>query len=214
MGYIFLDESGDLGFDFEKKKTSKYFIITFLFSKNKKILESIVKKIFKGFTKTELRSHAGILHAFKEQPKTRQKLLRMFSEKMAGDVIVITLNKKKVYTNLRDEKQILYNYVANILLDRVFTKKLIPPGETVEIIASRRETNKFLNANFKNYIENKTMSKHRSKIKIEIKSHASEKSLQIVDMLSWSIFRKYEYRDENYYRIFSNRIIEENPLYK
>ena len=28
MAYIFLDESGDLGFDFSKKNTSKVFIIT------------------------------------------------------------------------------------------------------------------------------------------------------------------------------------------
>jgi L-asparaginase/Glu-tRNA(Gln) amidotransferase subunit D len=29
MAFIFMDESGDLGFDFNKKKTSKVFIITF-----------------------------------------------------------------------------------------------------------------------------------------------------------------------------------------
>ncbi len=214
MAYIFLDESGDLGFNFEKKKTSKYFIITFLFARDKKVLENLIKKIFKGFSKTELRSHSGSLHAFKEQPKTRQKLLSMFSEKMAGDVIVIVLNKKKVYTNLRDEKQILYNYVTNILLDRVFTKKLIPLNEKIRVIASRRETNKFLNANFKNYITSKTKDKHKLQIEIEIKSPSSEKALQLVDIISWSIFRKYECGDENYYRIFSRNIIEENPLYK
>jgi len=30
MAYIFMDESGDLGFDFKKKKTSRYFVVTFL----------------------------------------------------------------------------------------------------------------------------------------------------------------------------------------
>ena len=29
VAYIFLDESGDLGFDFEKKRTTKYFVVTF-----------------------------------------------------------------------------------------------------------------------------------------------------------------------------------------
>jgi hypothetical protein len=28
MSYIFIDESGDLGFDFTKPKTSRYFLIT------------------------------------------------------------------------------------------------------------------------------------------------------------------------------------------
>jgi len=31
MSYIFVDESGDLGFDFKKKGTPKYFLISFLF---------------------------------------------------------------------------------------------------------------------------------------------------------------------------------------
>jgi FAD synthase len=63
----------------------------------------------------------------------------------------IYLNKKKVYTKLQDEKHVLYNYVTNILLDRIFTKKLLK-GKDFKFIASRRETNKFLNENFKEYL--------------------------------------------------------------
>jgi len=45
MAYIFLDESGDLGFNFKKKGTSDFFIITFLFlDESKKSLEKIVKR--------------------------------------------------------------------------------------------------------------------------------------------------------------------------
>ena len=72
MAHIFLDESGDLGFNFKKKKTSQFFVVTFVFYKEKSDLERIVKKIFKGFLKTEVRNHKGVLHAYKESPKTRQ----------------------------------------------------------------------------------------------------------------------------------------------
>ena len=44
MAYIYLDESGDLGFDFNKKKTSKNFVVTCLFIENRKPIEKIVKK--------------------------------------------------------------------------------------------------------------------------------------------------------------------------
>ena len=145
MAYIFLDESGDLGFNFKKLKTTKFFVATFLFVKNKSVLEKIVKKVFKSFSKNEVRSHNGVLHAYKESPKTRQKVLNLFHEKKGADIITIYLNKTKVYTKLQNEKHLLYNYVTNILLDRVFTKKLIPIDEKVFLIASRRETNKFLN---------------------------------------------------------------------
>lgn len=213
MAYIFLDESGDLGFDFKKHKTSKYFVITFLFVKEKNHLEKIIKKVFKGFSKKEVKSHNGVLHAFKESPKVRQKVLSLFREKNISNVIVIYLNKKKVYTRLQDEKHVLYNYVTNILLDRVCTKKLIPIGEKIFLVASRRETNKFLNQNFSSYLENQAKNNHKIDIEIEIKSPTQEKSLQIVDMLSWSVFRKYEHGDDFYYNIFKQDITEENSLF-
>src|SRR3989344_5888024 len=174
MAYIFLDESGDLGFNFNKKKTSKYFVVTFLFVKEKVSLERLVKKIFKGFSKMEVKNHNGVLHAFKETPRTRQKLLNLFREKNMSNVLVIYLNKKKVYTKLQDEKQVLYNYVTNILLDRVCTKKLIPIDEKILLVASRRETNKFLNQNFSMYLKSQVKNNHQIDIDIEIKSPTQE----------------------------------------
>jgi prefoldin subunit 5 len=152
MAYIFMDESGDLGFDFRKKKTSKYFVIAFLFIGNKRPVEKIVKKVFQSFSKQQKKHHPGTLHCNKERPVTRLKVLKTLNEKNVS-VISIYLNKAKVYTRLKDEKQVLYNYVTNILLDRVYTKKLIPLDQPIHLIASRRETNKFFNENFKSYLK-------------------------------------------------------------
>jgi len=215
MAFIYLDESGNLGFDFTKKKTTKFFVITFLFVKNdkdKKQIRKIVKKIFKGFTKREIKYHDGILHAFKEKPQTRINLLKHLSGQEIS-IIAIYLNKSKVYTRLQDEKQVLYNYVANILLDRVFTKKLVPLKDRINLIASRRETNKFLNNNFCNYLQNQVRNKHKLDIEIQIKTPFEEKCLQVVDCACWSIFKKYEFGDESYYNIFKDRIVQENPLF-
>lgn len=143
-----MDESGDLGFNFKKSKTSRFFIVTFVFVKEKNNINNIVKKIFKDFTKTEVKNHTGTLHAYKENPKTRKKLLNLFHQKKIGDIVVIYLDKNKLYTRLQDQKHILYNYITNILLGRVLSKKLISTQEKVTLIASRRETNKFLNSNF------------------------------------------------------------------
>ena len=66
MAYIFLDESGDLGFDFEKKRTTKYFVVTFLFVNEKRPIEKIIKSIHRGLRKN-YRIRAGVLHAHKEK---------------------------------------------------------------------------------------------------------------------------------------------------
>jgi len=128
-------------------------------------------------------------------------------------VMAIYLNKQKVFTRLQDEKQVLYNYVTNILLDRIYVKKIISPEKAIELIASRRETNKFLNENFKDYLSRQVRSRHHGLMKISIKSPAEEKCLQAVDFVSWAFFRKYERSDMGYYNIFKDKISEENPLF-
>jgi hypothetical protein len=212
MGYIFLDESGDLGFDFKKKKTSKFFVISCLFVNEKGPVEKIVKKTFSGFNKKEVKSHSGVLHAYKEKPIIRQKVLGSLSEKRVS-IISIYLNKSKVYTRLQDEKHVLYNYVANILLDRICTKKLIPVDQPIKLVASRRETNKFLNQNFCDYLDLQISGNHKLKIVIEIKTPQEEKCLQIVDFVCWSIFRKREHGDESYANLVKKIIVEESPLF-
>ena len=213
MSYIFLDENGDLGFNFNKKKTTKYFLITLLLVKNKRPIEKLVRNIHKGLRK-KYKMRDGMLHACKEEPIT---CLRFYKKVITKDcqVMVIYLNKKKVYAKLRNQKTFLYNYVVNILLDRIITKRLINKNENIILIASRRETNKFLNLNFKSYLEKQTKNNHKLNINIQIKTPFEEKSLQAVDMLSWALFRKYEYRDDSYYNILKAKdlIIEENPLF-
>lgn len=210
MSYIFMDESGDLGFDFRKKGTTSYFLITFLFTKNKRSIEKCVKKVHAGLRKKYKK--VGVLHAYTEEPVTRKRLLSLLNERDCK-IMTILLNKRKVYTKLQDEKPVLYNYVTNILLDRIFSKKLLQSDDSIEIVASRKETNKFLNQNFKSYLRLQLAEHHNIKVAISIKTPSEEKTLQAVDFVSWAIFRKYENKDNTYYNMIRNRIIEENPLF-
>ena len=212
MAYIFLDESGDLGFDFGKKGTTKFFIVTFLFVPGgKRPLEKIVSRIHDGL-KRGLSRRIGVLHAAHEKSTTKQRLLK----RIAGKdflIMAIYLNKQKVQTKLQDEKQVLYNYVTNILLDRIFVRKIIPTNMNIELVASRRETNKFLNENFKDYLNRQAKHRHRTSLHVSIKTPVEEKGLQAADFISWAIFRKYERGDDTYYNIVKERIVEESPLF-
>ncbi|MBU1130176.1 DUF3800 domain-containing protein, partial [Patescibacteria group bacterium] len=96
MVYIFLDESGDLGFNLKKKKTSRVFIITCLFTANKRSLEKIIRKTHSELQKKH-RRRFGVLHAVKEKPITRKRLLKRLAEKDCS-IMTIYLNKRKVYT--------------------------------------------------------------------------------------------------------------------
>jgi len=121
MSYIFLDESGDLGFDFSKKRTSKYFLITCLFAPKKRPIEKIVSKTFSEIQK-KYKKRGGILHAHFEKDITRKRLLLRLAKKDCH-IMTIFLDKKRVYTKIKNERIILYNFIANILLDRIYTSK-------------------------------------------------------------------------------------------
>lgn len=205
-----MDESGDLGFNFDKRGTTSYFLITFLFTRSKRPIEKCVKKVHLGLRKKYKK--IGVLHAYIEEPATKRRLLSLLAEKDCK-IMTILLNKKKVYTKLQDEKPVLYNYVTNILLDRIFTKKLIQSDDSIKIIASRKETNKFLNENFKSYLHSQLAANYKVKVSISVKTPAEQKALQAVDFVSWAIFRKYEYKDDSYYNLIRGKIVEENPLF-
>lgn len=212
MAYIFLDESGDLGFDFNKKRTTKYFVVTVLFTDQKRPIEKLVRKVHAGLRKRH-KIRTSILHAAKEESVNILRFCRGLAAKNCK-VMTIYLDKAKVFTDLQNEKHVLYNYIVNILLDRIMNRRLVSQKENIILVASKRETNKFLNQNFQDYIQRQLKSNHGTEIIVEIKTPAEEKCLQAVDIASWSIFRKYEYGDDSYYQILEPIIIEENILYK
>lgn len=195
-----------------RKKTSNHFIVTFLITNNKRSVEKVVQKIFSGFGKKEIKTHRGVLHCYKEKPSVRKKLLELLKGKEIV-IIAVILNKKKVYTRLHNEKHLLYNYVTNILLDRLFSNDLIEVELPIHLVASQRETNKLINEKFESYLKRKVKSTHDLEINVEIVKPTSEKSLQVVDFVSWAIFQKYEHKYPSYHQIIQEKIAEENFLF-
>lgn len=212
MAYIFMDESGDLGFDKEKKRTSKTFVITFLFSESRRPIEKVIKKVFSKLPLKVKKTHPGCLHATKETAKTRRSLLNALS-KLDISVLSITLNKDKVYTKFQNEKHLLYNYVTNILLDRIIRKKIIPTNQPINLVASQRETNAFLNSNFKSYLSSQVKNNHKLDIDITITPSHGDKCLQAADFICWAIYRKLESGDPIYYNLIKSKILENNKLF-
>ena len=212
MAYIFLDESGCLGFDFDKQRTSRNFLVTCLFTSHKGPIEKIAKKIFKSFTDKEIKRHHGVLHCNRENERTRVRVLEMLAEKDCR-IMAIILNKAKVHAKLRDQKHILYNFVVNILLDRICSQNLISPDDPIQLIASQRETKRYLNENFLAYVKGQIRKNHDLEVEVLIRNPSQEKCLQIVDFASWALFRKVEFGDWSYFNIFKDRVVEENSLF-
>lgn len=212
MAYIFLDESGDLGFDFFKTKTSHFFVITCLLTHEKKPIEKIIKKAFQALSTRKVRARHGVLHCTREDELTKRRVFQSLAQKDC-QILAIYLNKKKVFAHLKDQPHILYNFVTNILLDRIYNRHIMPLDHSIHLIASRRETNRLLNENFKSYLTSQIAKNHQRKIQVSLATPAEEKCLQIADFACWAIFRKLEKKDEKYYEMIKEKITEESPLF-
>lgn len=205
---IFLDESGDLGFG---ERSSRWFVITIVLTSNHRKVERCVKKTHEKLKKKYKR--IGELHAYHSDEVTRKRVLRSLAEVEDLQVSTLILNKRKVYTNLRLQKNYLYNYTANILLDRLHNKKVLDEKDEVLVFIDQRVTNKFLKENFTNYLENNLGRWEINGLQIKIKPSHTEKCLQAVDFISWAVFRKYEQSDYEYYEIIKGKIIDEQILF-
>lgn len=209
MAYIFLDESGDLGF--EKKGSSRWFIFTIAFTSHHRRIEKVIKSIRKKLRKKH--QHFTELHAYHADETTRRLVLQNLANIDDLKILSIVLNKKKVYIDLQNQKNYLYNYTANILLDRLYTKGIVSLGDPLVICIDRKDTNKRIRQNFEAYLESSLKRKGPRKISVLLRGSHEDKCLQAVDFISWAIFRKYEWGDSSYYALIKSRIIEENMLF-
>ncbi len=69
-----------------------------------------------------------------------------------------------------------------------------------------------MNNNFRKYLKENNKGR-KLNIVVFIKSPHREKCLQAVDFVCWSIFRKYERDDYDYYNIIKGKILEERWLH-
>lgn len=202
-----MDESGDLGFS---KKSSKWFMFTLAVTNDKRTLERVIRQVWKPLKKKHKK--LGELHAYHANDITRTRILQKLST--AGDlkILCVVLNKEKVYVDLQNQKNYLYNYTANILLDRLHQKGVLKDG-IIELYIDRKDTKKSLTENFVKYLEDSMKQRNGKKMKISLHTSHQNKSIQAVDFISWAIFRKYESGDYEYYELIKEKIVDERLLF-
>lgn len=204
MTYIFLDESGDLGFNFDKKGTTKHFIVACVVTEQKRPLEKIIKT---EFTKRR-KGKTGPIHAHKERASTVTRILQKIQRKDCA-IYAVVVDKKKFRAISTIQIHIIYNLVVNTLLELLYQSKVLS-SQAVHLIISQRETSAYLNTELRSYIR----KNHRSKqLTITIRPPHAEKVLQIADIISWTIFQKFEYGDDMFYRLIESKMTKPHTLF-
>jgi hypothetical protein len=195
------DESGCLGFDLSKQGTSRFFSIALLVVKDKKQVNSIVKKVFRSLSKIKIKRSNGILHAYYEDKPTRIKLLSAAAAKDI-EIAIIRLDKRRLV--LAGDTHLLYMGMMLRLINQLFMDGHLNASDTFELIASQVDTNKLHKENFVAVINESTATLN---LEARLAKPAEEKGLQVIDFISWSYWQKYENGNAEYADIVADKVI-------
>ena len=205
MLFVYLDESGDLGFDFITKKPSRHFTICVLSIRGRERDRALAKAV-NAVVRRKLPSKKGRAVELKGI-KTDLSVKRFFYKKVAGlefSLYTVTLDKLRAYNLLAQDKERIYNYLARMTLEQVdFRDAAVRVTITVDKSKSKAEAQRF-----NKYVLAQIQSRIDPHIPLEIYHASSEQSpgLQAADMFAWGVFRKHEYGDSEWYGVFRGKI--------
>ena len=210
---IFLDESGDLGFDWAKSKTSRYFVITLLVCDRREAQD--------GFKRAVRRTLKNKLNHKKNNRRTTQELKgaatalaikAYFQRQVPKDgwwIYSVTLNKVRVNPDLQTKsgKKKLYNFLARFILEKVAFPDSLP---AVNLVVDRCKNSDEIK-DFNQYVENQLQALLPLETRLFITHEASQENpgLQAVDLYCWGIARKDDKGDRDWYNLYREKVIFE-----
>lgn len=199
--YVFLDESGDLGFNFGKDNTTKHLVITLLVARDKAGFEISVKRTLKnkinrrGNINNELK---GSDTAFRVKKYFYDNLLK---HEYDFEIYAVVLNKKRVYRYLATAPEMLYAFLSKFLLEKC---QFARAAEGIILTIDKRSRKQGVEG-FNKYLLG-YLNAQLPRIEIFHNHSYASKGLQAVDLFCWGIFRKYERGDTQWYDVYKDKI--------
>ncbi len=202
-----MDESWDLWLNIDNGN-SDYFLVAFIATKDPLLPTHIMRKMAKWMWKKKISIQWWVFHAYKETKESIFKLLELISESDLK-IMVCVLNKRDYLLQWKFTKDthLLYNNVTCKLLKSCIDTWILPWTRII-FNASRKETNRFLNKQFINHINDALNWIYN--IDVQLKYPKQELWLQIVDTVAFSIYQKYENNNSEFYDMIKNHICIES----
>ncbi len=182
---IYIDESGNLG------KSERYFVITMVQFLNKKRIKNFLKNYSRDNSLVEIK---GQVMSFDH----RQVLLNKLSSKDDYFISYIVLDKENLTNRkLFDDNNILFNYLCSFL----FKKTIKNCSEDITLYFDNRTVKVKSGNSLKDYLKIKAYTEWNFQKNLDV-CYSDSKSnfcIQMVDVISNTIFRKYKTAKDHFY---------------
>jgi len=206
---LYFDESGDLGFTFDKPYryggSSRHLTIAFLLAP--KELSHLPKRIVKKLYQRKKQPTSKELKGPDLIPGDRlflaNKIVTLLANHPSIEAFAITVYKKNVEDHIRRDANKIYNYMTSlVLLDRIKDKpniRFIPNERSIKVQSGN---------SLVDYLQTKLMFDLNSKTILENKPQESHKvlNLQLVHFIANFIWKKYEDNHSLEYDILKQKV--------
>lgn len=209
---IYLDESGDLGFDFSQKKTSRYLVIALLVCWDDAAHLAMIRAV-KRTLKNKLHKNTAELKGNDLALSIKKYFLKEVS-KQANWCLYVAVADKKAWVNhhisnyqREPKKKALYDEIAKRLFSQL---DYLETTGRIDVVVDRSK-NKDEIAAFDEAIISAITERFSKKTRLTIRHRNSQEDagLQAVDIFCAGIGKKYEKTDLTWYREFADRIAVE-----
>lgn len=212
--HLFLDESGDLGFDFENKDCSRHLTISILAVKQQsgaKVVRNAIKKTLKRKVNSGRKG--------KKNPQTELKgsstsinvkryFYGLIEAQVDFGIYAITLDKQKVdheICSTPTAKNRLYDSLAKQVIEALkFDHAASSAYLIVDRSKGKREIAKF-DTLIKSHLRKRLSD--RAKLSIEHSDSKQDLGLSAADLFCWGIFRTRERDDHEWYSLFQEKVV-------
>lgn len=214
MLYLYLDESGDLGFDFVSAAPSSFFTVTVIAVKGdarNRALHNAVRMTIRRKLRGLRKESPAELKGNRDSIEIKKYFYRHVRD-IEFKIYAITLDKRKAINHLIADKERIYNYLSYLALERLnFSDSRVRVILTVDRSKTKREIERF-----NKHVIAQIESRLDPKVPLEIYHRTSHQVLQLqaADIFAWGIFRKYERGDTAWMDLFKEKISFEGVCLK
>jgi len=206
MIYVYLDESGDLGFG---QRSTRYFTIAFVVMENPIRFKRCVRKVKEKYS---IPSNAELKGSVTKK-NIKEDLLNRLSA-LDIEVHAITVEKKNVDPKLQKNTNILYNYMVGLsLVERALEERV---NSRIIVEVDKRITSVTSGFNFNDYLKYKIWYEaKRQDIDLHINHLDSHQAyaIQGIDIICNSIFRKYNSNNYELFNIIQGKVKSDRRLF-
>lgn len=189
--FIYLDESGDLGFNFTNKGTPRYFIITLLICNHSDTVEHIKKAVKRTLkNKLQTKRHRPIeLKGTETTIAVKDYFYKHLSKSDNWNLYSIILDKQKLASSLLQlpNEHRVYNYLSKEILRKINLHNI---NKRLLLTIDKRKGKKGINE-FNKYLSNHLEAMLPLNVAYDISHEQSHENLvlQAADLFCWGIRR-------------------------